>query len=77
MKITFGDIEIKVPYEKYVLQKISSMENPFESMFSKSNQELFIDFFKKTQSSFAHNFEEYKKWLEKFSETNKSEKSEG
>lgn len=77
MKIQFGNIEIRVPYEKYMLQKLTRMGNPFETMFSKSNHDFCNDFFKKSQSIFTNYFEEHKKWMEKFSEMNKPKKNEG
>jgi hypothetical protein len=70
MKIQFGNIQIKVPYEKYMLQKFTGKENPFEAIFSKRNQDVHNDFFKKAQSSFTNY---YKKWMEKLSEMNKSD----
>lgn len=64
MKIQFGDIKITVPYEKYLLKH--SMENPFGTMFSKSNQDFFNAFSKRTHTDYIHYFEEYKKCMDKF-----------
>ncbi len=74
MEIQFGDIKIKVPYEKYLLKH--SMENPFGTMFSKSNQDFFNAFFKRTPKDYIHYFEEYKKHMDKFAKMSKPGKSE-
>ena len=74
MEIKFGDIKITVPYEKYLLKQ--SMENPFGPMFSKPNQDFFNVFFKRAPIDYTNYFEEYKKWMEKFSKMGKPGKSE-
>lgn len=74
MEIKFGDIKITVPYEKYLIKH--SMENPFGTMFSKSNQDFFNAFIKRTPTDYTNYFEEYKKLMEKFAKMSKPGKSE-
>lgn len=61
MEIKFGNIKMKIPNEEY-FKKFSSKENPFETMFSKSNPDLYIDVFKEIPTNFDHYFEVCKKW---------------
>ncbi|HEX2944868.1 MAG TPA: hypothetical protein VHT96_02810 [Clostridia bacterium] len=75
MEIKYGNVKITVPYEKYLLKH--GMENPFGTMFSKRNQDLFEAFFKRAAADYANHLEEYKKWMDKFAaEMSKPEKSE-
>ena len=73
MKIQFGDIEIKIPYEKY-FGKNNGMVNPFETMFLKSNQAFLNEFFK-NPSNFTNIYGEFVKWMENYAKMSKLGKS--
>lgn len=74
MKIQFGDIEMKFPYEKY-FGKNNRMENPFETMFLKFNQ-AFLNEFMKNPSNFTNHYGEFVRWMENYAKMSKPGKSD-
>lgn len=75
MKLKIGDFSIELPHKEF-LEKYGRMENPFGTKCSKANQDFYDSFFKMARSSFTNYFEEYKKWMEKYAEKSKSNKSD-
>lgn len=75
MKIKYGKFEIELPYEEYLL-RFSKMGNPFGTMSQLPSQDFFNDLMKQSRASFKNHLNEYKKWIEKLEEPDKSNISE-
>jgi len=75
MEIKFGniDINVKIPFEKY-LDKYSSEKNLFRTMFSMASPNLFNNLNKKTPTGMTNYFEEFTKHMGKYTKMSKHNK---